>query len=94
MLGGCAGTTINGPSRLAGQELDAAVALYGPWAEEVELEGEPNYIWRRTLIVGDKPRVCELRVQLGFRRTIRRAFLQGQPDACQLYAVRYEPVTK
>ena len=88
-LAGCA-ATVNGPSRLTGQELDAAVALYGDWADQVELDGQPTYIWRRTLIVGDQPRVCELRVQLGFRKTIRRAFLEGQPDACKLYAVHYE----
>lgn len=92
-LAGCASTS-NGPSRLAGQELDAAVALYGDWAESVEIYGHPTYIWRRTLIAGDQHLVCELRVELGFRKTIRRAFLEGQPDACKLYAVRYENLTK
>ena len=93
LLAGCA-TTVNGPSRLSGQELDAAVALYGEWAEQITLDGEPTYIWRRTLMVEGKPRVCELRVQLGFRKTISRAFMQGLPDACALYAVRSESLTK
>jgi len=92
-LAGCA-STVNGPSRLTGQDLDAAVALYGEWAEQVTLDGQPTYIWRRTLLVNGQPRVCELRVQLGFRRTISQAFLQGLPDACQLYAVRSESLTK
>lgn len=83
---------MNGPSRLAGQELDAAVSLYGPWVESITLQGQKTYIWRRTLITAGEPRVCELRVQLGFRQTISRAFLQGQPEACKLYAVRYEQV--
>ena len=90
-LSGCAGT-VNGPSRLAGQELDAAVALYGAWSDSIELQGQRTYIWRRTLIANGVPRVCELRVQLGFRQTIRRAFLEGQPEACKLYAVKYEQV--
>jgi hypothetical protein len=85
---------VNGPSRLAGQELDAAVALYGPWAEQVDLDGETNYIWRRTLIVDGSPHVCELRLQLGFRTTIRGAAMQGLPDACRLYAVRQETLAK
>ena len=93
LLAGCA-STVNGPSRLAGQELDAAVALYGEWSEEVTLDGEPTYIWRRTLVASGGPQVCELRVQLGFRRTISRAFMQGLPDACKLYAVRSESLTK
>ena len=92
VLAGCA-STVNGPSRLAGQDIDAAVALYGEWAEQITLDGQPTFIWRRTLLVNGQPRVCELRVQLGFRRTISRAFMQGLPDACQLYAVRSESLT-
>lgn len=89
VLAGCA-SVVNGPSRLAGQELDAAVALYGDWAEQATIDGETNYIWRRTLIVDGSPLVCELRVQLGFRNRIRAASMQGQPAACRLYAVRTE----
>jgi hypothetical protein len=92
-LSACA-SVVNGPSRLAGQDLTAAVALYGPWAEQVELDGQINYIWRRTLIVDGTPHVCELRVQLGFRTTIRGAAMQGLPDACRLYAVREETLAK
>jgi hypothetical protein len=92
-LGACA-SVVNGPSRLAGQELDAAVGLYGPWAEQVELDGQTNYIWRRTLVVDGVPHVCELRVLLGFRKTIRGSAMQGLPDACRLYAVQSEALTK
>jgi hypothetical protein len=92
-LAACAGAE-SGPSRLAGQDLDAAVALYGPWADQVVLDGVTNYIWRRTLVVDGTPHVCELRVQLGFRSTIRGGALQGLPDACRLYAVHTEALTK
>jgi hypothetical protein len=88
------GGAANGPARLAGQELDAAVALYGPWTEQIDLAGQPTYIWRRTLLVGEVRHVCELRVQLGYHRTIRTAIMQGLPDACALYAVRTENLTK
>lgn len=93
-LANCASSTINGPSRLAGQELDAAVALYGPWVDEIQLDGRPLYIWRRALINKGTPYYCELRVQLGFRNIIRQAFLQGTPESCKLFAVRYEALTK
>jgi hypothetical protein len=93
VLAACA-SVADGPSRLAGQELDAAVALYGPWAEQVELAGQPTFIWRRTLVTGEVRHVCELRVQLGYHRTIRTAVMQGLPDACALYAVRVENLTK
>lgn len=93
VLASCA-STINGPSRLAGQEIDAAVALYGPWADEIEFEGRPLYIWRRALVEGGTAYYCELRVELGFRTVIRRAFLQGTPEACKLFAVRYEALSK
>ncbi|WP_165830594.1 hypothetical protein [Phenylobacterium soli] len=92
-LGGCASTT-SGPSRLTGQELDAAVALYGPWADQVEVKGQTRYIWRRSLLTNGQSTYCELRVELGFRRTIRRAYLEGFPAACELFAVRYESLTK
>ena len=94
LLSACAETTINGPSRLTGQELDAAVALYGGWVEQVELQGRPLYIWRRSLVRDGQAQFCELRVELGFRQTISRAYLQGFPEACRLFAVRYEPVRK
>lgn len=92
-LGGCA-TVVNGPTRLMGENLDAATALYGPWTQEIYLQGRTLYIWRRKLITPVGDRFCEMRVQLGFRQTIARAYLQGFPDACKLFAVRYQPETK
>jgi hypothetical protein len=89
----CQSTTY-GSSRLAGQDLDAAVALYGPWNDQIQLSGRPLYIWRRTLITNGAPQVCEFRVELGFRRQISRAYMQGMPAACQLYAVKSEMSTK
>jgi hypothetical protein len=86
-------TVMQGPSRLTGQRLDAAVALYGPWAEEIQLSGQPLYIWRRTLLVKGEPQVCELRVQLGYHDIIKSAVLQGVGGACELYAVRTEGTT-
>lgn len=92
LLAGCA-SADNGPARLTGQDLGAAVALYGDWTEQVTLDGQPTYIWRRTLLVDGEPRVCELRVQLGFHRAITRTLLQGVPDACRLYALHTEALT-
>ena len=93
LLAGCQ-SAGNGPSRLEGQNLDAAVALYGPWAEEVHLADRPVYIWRRTLIAGGQPYVCELRLQTGFRGAVTQAYLQGVPDACKLFALKEEALTK
>ena len=87
-------TVVNGPTRLMGENLDAATGLYGPWSEQVDLEGRPMYIWRRKLITPVGDRFCELRVRLGFRQTIAKAYLQGFPDACKLFAVRYQAQTK
>jgi hypothetical protein len=87
-------TTVTGNSRLVGQDLGAAVALYGPWNEQITLKGRPVYIWRRVLVGGASPQYCELRVQLGFRTTIRTAYMQGVPAACQLYALRSVTSTK
>ena len=92
-LAACA-TSGSGAAQLAGQDLEAAVALYGPWAEQIELAGQATYIWRRTLVAGEATHVCELRVQLGFHQVIRTAVMQGLPDACALYAVRTENLTK
>jgi hypothetical protein len=90
-LGACAttGSIGNGASKLPGQNLDAAVALYGPWTEEITPEGQPMYIWRRTLVSGEEKKVCELRVTLGFKRTIGDVIIQGQPDACRLFQIKY-----
>jgi hypothetical protein len=93
-LAGCQTAATNGPSRLEGQNLDAAMALYGPWVEQVHLQGRPVYIWRRTLIAAGKPYVCELRLETGFRGAISKAYLQGVPNACQLFALKEEALTK
>jgi len=87
-------TTVMGHSRLIGQDLDAAVALYGPWSEQIMLKDRPVYIWRRVLVGGSSPQYCELRVQLGFRTTISSAYMQGVPAACQLYALHSVTSTK
>ncbi|WP_334162095.1 hypothetical protein [Phenylobacterium sp.] len=80
---------VSGGSALSGQELDTAVGLYGPWAEYLVLDGKRTYVWRRHYVAEDKPYFCELRVEMGFRRTISTSTLQGYPDACRLFAVRY-----
>lgn len=92
-LAGCQ-SIENGPSRLEGQNLDAAMALYGPWTEQTLIDGRPLYIWRRTLIAGGQPYVCELRLETGFRDAISKAYLQGVPDACKLFALKEEALTK
>jgi hypothetical protein len=87
-LAACA-STANGPARLAGQQLDAATALYGRWADQIERDGRPVYIWRRSVALPNgERRGCELRVTLGFRKTIRSTLLEGFQDACRLYDVR------
>jgi hypothetical protein len=92
-LAGCQ-ASVNGPSRLAGQELDAAVGLYGPWADQFEIKGQPTYIWRRTLVRNGAPEVCELKVELGFRQTIRAVSMRGVTEACRLYALRSQALSK
>jgi hypothetical protein len=94
VLAACA-TTVDGPARLAGQQLDAATALYGRWADEIVRDGRSVYIWRRSVQLSNgESRSCELRVSLGFRKTIRSAVLEGFEDACRLYDVRYKTVTR
>ncbi|THD80618.1 MAG: hypothetical protein E7812_07770 [Phenylobacterium sp.] len=95
ILAGCqTPAAANGPSRLAGQRLDAAVALYGPWSEEIQLEGQPAYIWRRTMVRNGSPEVCELKVELGFRDTIRATSMRGVTEACRLFATHTQSVDK
>jgi hypothetical protein len=72
-------------SRLAGQDLDAAIGLYGPWAQTMVLGEARTYVWRRRYVADQKAYYCELRVELGFRRQISRTSLQGVPAACQLF---------
>jgi hypothetical protein len=83
---------VSGDSRLAGQDIQAAVALYGPWAEEVTLQGQRLYIWRRHFRAagGASDVYCELRVETGYRTTISRSQMQGFPAACNLFSIRYQ----
>jgi hypothetical protein len=93
-MAACA-TTIDGPSRLRGEELEAATALYGPWDAELIRHGRPVYIWRRSVALSNgERRVCELRVTLGFRTKIGMATEEGFDEACRLFDVRYETVTR
>lgn len=84
---GCASSPKQEPgARLAGQELDTVVGLYGPWAERLVLEGRPTYVWRRRYQADARTYACELRVELGFRSLIGRTTMQGMPQACALFA--------
>lgn len=79
-----------GESALAGQDIGAAVGIYGPWETFAVLDGKPTYIWRRSYVAEEKTLFCELRIELGFRRAISRSSMQGFPDACRLFGVRYK----
>lgn len=95
VLAGCSTTAVSGASALSGQDLDAAYALYGPWEDQVTLEGRRYYIWRRRRIDdAGVERYCELRVEMGFRRMIQNSVMQGYPAACELFTVRYEVLTR
>ncbi|MCR5875808.1 hypothetical protein LRS10_17555 [Phenylobacterium sp. J426] len=87
---GCA-TEFEGerPSSLYGQHTDAAVALYGPWDEALNLNGQRYYLWRRSVETDEGLRFCELRLEVTERNVIARRLLQGYPDACQLFAARF-----
>ncbi|WP_374472398.1 hypothetical protein [Phenylobacterium sp.] len=88
-LGGCQTLAPAGAEgALSGQELDAAVGLYGPWTEYLVLDGKRTYLWRKRYAGGPQDYYCELRVEMGFRRTISRSFIQGYPQACRLFAAR------
>ena len=89
-LGACSTLKeVGGESALSGQQLDAAVGLYGPYAEYLVLAGKPTYVWRRLYPVDALDFYCELRVETGYRRTINRSLMQGYPAACQMFSVRY-----
>jgi hypothetical protein len=79
-----------GGSSLEGQDLGAAVGIYGPWDDYVILEGKPTYIWRRRYEADGQAYYCEMRVEMGFRRTIRGSRMQGFPDACRLFSTQYK----
>ena len=84
-LSGCMTSEFPDSSRLYGQSLDAARALYGEYAENVQLNGKNYYIWRRGDVSEGEQVYCELWVELGPRRIIARRFLQGHPVACRLF---------
>lgn len=89
-LTGCASTgAATATNSLEGQQLDAALGRYGAWAEQTNLGGKPTYIWRRSYVAADQAFFCELRIETGFRQTIAHTSMQGMPDACRLFSVRY-----
>lgn len=91
LLAACQTTAeTGGANALYGEELDAALGLYGPYAEYLMLDGKPTYVWRRNFQTADQNYFCELRVETGFRRTISRSVMQGFPDACRLFSVSYK----
>lgn len=95
LLGGCV-SLVPGEEAVTGQPVDAAVALYGPWAQEALIQGRTVYIWRRE-VIDEKtkvPYVCELRATVGFRRTIASTVLEGYPQACELFSVSYKAEVK
>lgn len=92
LLAGCA-TSFEGerPSSLYGQHVDAAVALYGPWQEQMMLEGKRYYLWRRSAETPEGPRYCELRLEITPKQLIARRLLQGYPQACDLFTAHFVP---
>jgi hypothetical protein len=82
---------ISGDSTLSGQDIQAAVGLYGPWDQRVVLGDQPVYIWRRHLRpAGSASDVyCELRIETAYRTTVSRSQMQGYPAACRLFSIRY-----
>jgi hypothetical protein len=83
---------VSGDNRLSGQDIQAAVGLYGPWDQRVVLGDQPIYIWRRHLRpAGAASDVyCELRIETAYRTTVSRSQMQGYPAACDLFSVRYK----
>lgn len=92
LLGACA-TTFEGerPSALYGQHLDAARALYGPWQAQFTVDGRRYYLWRRSARTADGEVFCELRLEITAHGLIARRFMQGYPDACDLFTARFVP---
>ena len=88
-LGGCSTGKAPVSSQFLGQHIDAVTALYGPWAEVVTLDGRPMYIWRRNTMVADANYYCELWIETGYRQAVAKRVMQGYPDACRQFQVRY-----
>ena len=70
---------VSGGNRLDGQDIQAAVNLYGPWTQKVVLGAQPVYIWRRHQRPdGSETEVyCEMRIETGYRATVSRSQMQG-----------------
>jgi len=92
LLAGCV-TSFEGerPSSLYGQHVDAAVALYGPWQDQMTLAGKRYYLWRRSVETTEGPRFCELRLEITPKQLIARRLLQGYPEACGLFTAQFVP---
>jgi len=84
-LGGCVTHEFPDSSKIYGQNIDAARALYGEYAQQMRLDGKNYYIWRRGDVSEGEQVYCELWVEVGPKRIIARRFLQGHPVACQLF---------
>ena len=73
-----------------------AVNLYGPWDSQMTIGATPIYVWRRHYTASDTKQefYCELRVEMGFRRTISSSQMQGYPAACNLFGIKYTSALK
>jgi hypothetical protein len=84
---------VGGETALSGQQLDAALGLYGPYSQFMQIDGKPTYVWRRHYTADAQDYYCELRIETGYRRTISASVMQGYPQACRLFSVRYSAHT-
>ena len=82
---GCVSHEFPDSSRLYGQNLDAARAIYGEWATNVKLDGKQFYIWRRGATYEGQQVYCELWVEVAPHKIIGRRFVQGHAEACKLF---------
>lgn len=89
-------TTFEGerPSALYGQHLDAAIALYGPWEERLDVEGKTYYLWRRSAKLASGEVMCELRLEVTPKHIIARRLMQGFPEACNLFMAQLVPLER
>jgi hypothetical protein len=92
-LGACASVrpveVVDPSSALQGRELETAVNLYGPFDSRLELAGRTVYVWRRSVISGDRPQACELRAEVGYHDLIRATVIDGSEGACRAFWIRY-----
>lgn len=82
---GCVSHEFPDSSRLYGQNLDAARAIYGEWTTNVKLDGKQFYIWRRGATYEGQQVYCELWVEVAPHKIIGRRFVQGHAEACKLF---------